>query len=465
MSNAKQLFGTDGIRGLANHGPLQTDRVHRLGEATAFLLSRQFKRPARIGLGWDTRRSSPALAAALTAGLAGSGADVCSFGEISTPAVSQLTCLYHLDAGIVISASHNPAEDNGIKYFSSTGGKFPDRNERQLEQTLLSAKAIPSRTGIALGRIQDQTASASQDYARLMIRRFSRAGLAGMKVAADLANGATCRTVPSVFQGLGLKPVYLSHQPDGCNINKNCGSLHPAKVGERARRLGLSAGLAFDGDGDRVILTDEKGRVVNGDRMLGILAQAYHRKHRLVHGTVVATVMSNLGLELFLKTKGMHLVRTTVGDRYVAEAMAKGGFVLGGEQSGHILLTQHVPTGDGLLTALEVLAVMQASGRPLSELASGWSDFPQMLVNVPVTRRPDLMQIPGVVQEVRSAEKTLKDRGRVNLRYSGTETLARVMVEAETAGQVEQWAHRIADAVEAAIGNGKQRIVTWLTCA
>jgi len=461
----RQLFGTDGIRGLANHGPLNTKRVHRLGEATAYLLSRELKRPPRIGLGWDTRRSSPTLAAALTAGLSGSGAEVWSFGEIPTPAVSLLARLYRLDTGIVISASHNPAEDNGIKYFSAAGGKFPEKIEHKLEQALLSPAELPWKTGVAIGAVRSHDTQARLDYAQQMIKRFSRGRLAGIKVAADLANGAACRTVPQVLEELGMQAICLSAAPDGCNINHDCGSLHPQKVAAKTKGAKVHAGLAFDGDGDRVILADEKGRIVNGDRMLGILALAYQRKRQLPGNTVVATVMSNLGLELFLKTKGIRLMRTKVGDRYVAEALARGGYAVGGEQSGHILLPRHAPTGDGLLTALEVLTVLAGQSRPLSELADGWNDFPQMLVNVPVKSRPELLDLPQVNQEVQAGQKTLRERGRINLRYSGTEPLARVMVEAETRELAELWAHRIADAVETAIGSGKKRIATWLTSA
>ncbi|MCD4813089.1 phosphoglucosamine mutase [bacterium] len=463
QKGSKQYFGTDGIRGLANQGPLDVAEVLRLGEITAEVLSAQFKRRVHIGLGWDTRISSPALAAALSAGLASGNAHVMRFGVIPTPAVSQLTRHYKLDAGIVISASHNAAEDNGIKYFAATGGKFPEKSEAVLEKKLHAARRNHPQTGIQIGTIVDCFGEAARVYTRDLIKRFVDRKLKGLKVAADLANGATCRTVPPVFDALGIKATYLHDQPDGININHHCGSCHLESVIRKVRSGGFQAGLAFDGDGDRVMLIDEKGGVVNGDRILGILAMHYARKGQLAKRTVVSTVMSNLGLELYLKEKKIHLLRTTVGDRYVSQAMEKKGLVLGGEQSGHILLPRLSQTGDGLLTALEVLDVMKATNRPLSALAGGWRDFPQLLVNIPVKRRPDLMKIKQVSDEVKASKKALKDRGRVNLRYSGTEALARVMVEAETGEQAELWAHRIGDAVAAKIGHGKRRIITWLT--
>ncbi len=459
-----KFFGTDGIRGPANAGPLDVQQILRLGEATAEVLARQQKRPARVGLGWDTRRSSPTLVAALTAGLSSGGAEVYRFGVIPTPAVSYLTRQYKLDAGVVVSASHNPAEDNGIKYFSAQGGKFPEAREAALEKKMLRTGRKHPRTGVQVGVVRDVYGEAAALYTQHLIDLFSGQRLAGLKVVADLAQGACCRTVPVVLGGLKISCHYLYDQPDGLNINHDCGSLHPRRAGRAVRRLKARAGLSFDGDGDRVMLTDENGSVVNGDRMLGILAVHYARQKRLPQRTVVATVMSNLGLELFLKRQGLRLLRTTVGDKYVAQALAKQGLVLGGEQSGHMLLPRLSPTGDGLLTALEVLSVMRETRQPLSRLAGGWQDFPQQLVNIYVKRRPDLMSLPGVQQEVKAAGRSLGDRGRVNLRYSGTENLARVMVEAETAGQVEHWSHRIGDAVQASIGSGKRRIATWLTC-
>lgn len=463
--SSPKLFGTDGIRGYANEGALHIQRVGVLGEATADLLARRLRRPARVGLGWDTRISSPMLASALTAGLASGGAEVCSFGEISTPAVSWLTRRYRLDAGIVISASHNPAHDNGIKYFSATGGKFPEANERALEKALAGGIRLKSGSGVCLGAVRDCSAAAARDYGNAWIKRYARAGLSGLKVAADLSNGATCRTTPRVLRGLGAELTCLFDRPDGLNINDGCGSLHPQRLARKVRAAGAQAGLAFDGDGDRVILTDEQGAILNGDRILGILARHYARRGRLPKRGVVATVMSNLGLELYLREHGITLLRAPVGDKYVAQVMARRGLALGGEQSGHILLPHILPTGDGLLTALEVLSVVRAEGRPLSELAGGWKDFPQILINVSVSRRPDLLSLDAVRRETTAAKHELKERGRVNLRYSGTEPLARVMVEAETRDRAETWAQRIADAVAGAIGDGKRRTVTWLTCA
>jgi phosphoglucosamine mutase len=460
-----KLFGTDGIRGEANVGPLSARRTLALGEATAILLGRKLRRRVQIGLGWDTRISSGMLAAGLTAGLSSGGADVVSFGVIPTPAVSHLTRHYGLDAGIVISASHNPAHDNGIKYFSAEGGKFPTPLEQALEKEMARTSPAPVKTGVQVGNVNSLAAEAALRYTDDWVRHFKQAKLSGLRLVADLANGATCRTAPTVFQGLGLKVNYLADQPDGLNINDQCGSLHPEKASAAVRRLQADAGLSFDGDGDRVILTDEKGAVVNGDRMLGILALHYAHRKKLPGKHVVATVMSNLGLEVYLKSKGIQLHRAAVGDRYVAQLMTKFRAALGGEQSGHMLLPALLLTGDGLVTALEVLSVMCATDRSLAELAGAWQDFPQVLINISVSKRPELLSLPKVKQEAAAARRELQDRGRVNLRYSGTEPVARVMVEAETRDAALRWGQRIADAVDDTIGDGKRRTLTWLTCA
>lgn len=463
--SSTRLFGTDGIRDIANHGPLQADRVLALGQATAKLLAGKLKRPGRVGLGWDTRLSSPMLGAALSAGLSSSGAEVCTFGVMPTPAVAFLTRHYRLDAGIVISASHNPAQDNGIKYFAAGGTKFPDEYERALEADLAARSVFAFRQGVDMGQLRPMAADAAHVYAAHWQSHFSRANLGGLKLVADMANGATCRTVPLVLEGLGMKVRYLADRPDGININAGCGSLHPEILSRKTKALGADAGVALDGDGDRVMFVDEHGRVLNGDRILGMLALHYARRGKLPQRRVVSTVMSNLGLELYLKKHGIKLLRAAVGDRYVAQMMREQHAELGGEQSGHILLPRLLPTGDGLLTALEVLATLCAGSKPLSEAAGEWQDFPQLLVNVSVTTRPDLPGLAAVREEVSAAEKALAGRGRVNLRYSGTEPLARVMVEAETQEQVETWANRIADAVQSAIGDGRRRIATWLTSA
>jgi len=464
-STGSRLFGTDGIRGLANRGPLSAANVLSLGEVTARWLARTRKRPGRVGLGWDTRQSSPLLASALTAGLSSGGSTVYAFGVMPTPAVSLLTRAYGLDAGIVISASHNPAADNGIKYFSDSGRKFPDAGERALEKALRLKKPVPVGEGVFVGTIRPLAAEAVRNYTGFVHRRFNRSGLSGLRVVADLANGATCRTVPPVLEALGVRARFVADRPDGLNINAGCGSLHPENVARRVKSLGADAGLALDGDGDRVILVDERGRVINGDRILGMLARHYAGRRRLLRRRVVATVMSNLGLELYLKQQGITLLRAPVGDRFVAQVMARRGAVLGGEQSGHLLLPRALPTGDGLWTALEVLSVLVAAGKPLSELAGGWEDFPQILVNVPVTHRPEWTRLPRVGDAVRAAQHALGDRGRVNLRYSGTEPLARVMVEAQTRALAWEWAERISDAVSASIGSSQRRFHTWLTCA
>lgn len=466
MSNhqPQKRFGTDGIRGLANVGPLNIDEVVRLGEATAVILKKKLKKKTSVGLGWDTRVSSPALAHALAAGLSSGGVNVIKFGVIPTPAVARLTTGYKLDGGIVISASHNPAEDNGIKYFDSQGGKFPDQIEKTLEKQLDQAEPIKHETGCAMGAIEEIYGDAALAYRQQVVKQFKQCNLAGLKIVADLANGATCRTVTPILDDLGIKARYIGDQPNGLNINQDCGSLYPEKVAELVRKYKADAGLAFDGDGDRVMVIAEDGSVLNGDRLIGILAAHYKKKRLLKEQTVVTTVMSNLGLERFLETKGIKMLRAQVGDRYVAELMKKHGSILGGEQSGHMLLPRLTSTGDGLVTALEVLAVMQSTGQPLSVLASGWENYPQLLINIPVAKRPLLKQLAQVQRVCKEAGKALAQNGRFNCRYSGTEPLARVMVEAVGKEEVVYWANKIAAAIEKEIGVGRKWRETWLTC-
>ncbi len=458
-------FGTDGIRGLANVGPLNIGEVLRLGEATAHLLLKRLQRRSTVGLGWDTRISSPALAHALAAGLSAGGARVIKFGVIPTPAVARLTVAYKLDAGIVISASHNPVEDNGIKYFDRQGGKFPDADERALERQLLQQKSIPQKTGRAMGMIEEWYGNAATHYRHQVVRQFERAGLKGLRLVVDMAQGATCRTAPAVLEALGIEALWLGDKPNGLNINDRVGSLFPKKTAAAVKRWKAHAGLAFDGDGDRVIMIDEKGKILNGDRLIGMLAVYYKQKKKLPGHTVVTTVMSNLGLERYFQQQGISMLRAPVGDRYVWAMMQKKRAVLGGEQSGHMLLPRLTPTGDGLVTALEVLATMRAQGKPLSDLCSGWNNYPQLLVNVPVAHRPELSQLTAVKAALQEGSKSLGERGRFNLRYSGTEPLARVMVEAPSRAQVVFWADRLASAIEKEIGIGQQRRETWLTYA
>jgi phosphoglucosamine mutase len=390
---------------------------------------------------------------------------VLQFGVITTPAVALLTKQFHLDAGIVISASHNPAQDNGIKYFLHLGQKLDLKAEKNLETALHSTKALPHLTGTQVGFLEHREAQAIQWYTDFMLRHYGSLKNSRIKLCVDLAHGAACRTVPSVFAALGLLYQSIADQPDGLNINDRCGSLYPQKIARWTQQCGAQVGLAFDGDGDRVMLIDEKGQVHNGDRILGILATHYARQGRLPHQTVVGTVMSNLGLELFLKQHRISLIRTTVGDKYVAEQLHKHHLVLGGEQSGHILLPRLLSTGDGLLTALEVLRVMTVEKKPLSILAGGWKDFPQILINVLVSKKIPLTDLPVVQKAIHQVRVELGDRGRVNVRYSGTERLARVMVEAEARDHALRYAQIIAETIQKTIGTAKPRTITWLTSA
>jgi phosphoglucosamine mutase len=371
-----------------------------------------------------------------------------------------------LALGLVISASHNPAEDNGIKYFSSQGGKLPDAWEAEIEYWLETQEGFASRSGCEVGCVAEEHEFGRQRYQAMLEQQFKREDFAGQAVILDLAHGALTQTAPEIFAALGCRVAAMNNAPDGKNINLHCGSCHLEGLINRVKAsAGAAIGMAFDGDGDRVMLVDEQGQVVNGDRVLGLLASAYHQRGALPGAGVAATVMSNLGLEKYLESLGIRMLRTAVGDRYVAEAMAEQGLVLGGEQSGHILLPRLTPTGDGLLTALEVLRMVRCLGATLHALTAVWQDYPQILINIPVSSRPELLGLPEVARAHQSGCAALGSQGRINLRYSGTENLARVMVEARDQETCRHWAGQIADAVQKSIGSGQARKATWLTCA
>lgn len=452
MGSIGRLFGTDGVRGIAN-GDLTPELVFRLGRAGASLLS-EGRRRARILIGRDTRLSGPVLEAALAAGIASAGADAVAVGVIPTPAVAALVRRRGVAGGVMISASHNPAEYNGIKFFGSDGYKFPDEVEDRVEAMLGEAGEGPRPTGGDLGRIEADPDGA-EEYLRSVTEAVS-GGLHGLRIVLDCAHGAACRVAPELFRRLGARVTVIHDAPDGLNINRGCGSTHPEALQEAVVREGAHAGLAFDGDADRVIAVDERGGVVDGDRMLAVAGLHLKRRGRLPHDTVVATVMSNLGLERALEAEGIRLHRTRVGDRYVLEAMREGGYVLGGEQSGHVIFLEHATTGDGILTGAQLLSILRASGRPLSELAGVVRRYPQVLVNVEVAgngRLADRLAGNAAVREaIAAAEGALEGRGRVLVRPSGTEPLVRVMVEGEDEPRVRAAAEDLAAAIRRALG-------------
>ncbi len=439
-----KLFGTDGVRGVANQEPMTPETVVKLGRAAAHVLRGNSGRPS-IVIGKDTRLTGYMLETALTAGITSMGADVLLVGPLPTPGIAFITRSLRAEAGIVISASHNPFDDNGIKFFSGDGFKLPDAVEDQIEAVMASGELDRIRPrakeiGKAF-RISDAVGRYIE-FAKNSLPKGME--FHGMRVVVDCANGAAYRVTPAVLRELGAEIFPLNVEPDGLNINQECGSRHP--------RGSQDAGLTYRADVDRMLLVDETGALVDGDQMLALCALDLHAEGRLREQAVVATVMSNLGLELCLREAGIRLVRSAVGDRYVLEEMVKGGYVLGGEQSGHIIFLEHNTTGDGIVTALQVLGVMQRTGKPLSTLAGCMVKLPQTLVNVRVRRREPLESLPQAQAAIREAEARLGSDGRVLVRFSGTEPVVRVMVEGRDAGEIEAAARHVARALEAALG-------------
>lgn len=436
------MFGTDGVRGVAGEWPLDHDTVTRLGAALVRVLA--LDRPARIIVGRDTRESGVWIERALAAGATSEGARVTSIDVVPTPVVACLAGAGDFDLGVILSASHNPYADNGIKVFSGRGEKFGEAREQAVEAVI----ADPSWQVPADIEPRIEHEPLLDTYLTHLSRLLPAAPrLRGMRIGVDMANGATTTTAARVLEGLGFDLVCLGDRPDGRNINLDCGSTHPQRLAETVVATGCRLGVAFDGDGDRAIFVDHTGRIVDGDAVLLVLARARQQAGTLAHQTVVATVMSNIGLEIALRRHGIHLVRTGVGDKYVMQEMLRGGFVLGGEQSGHIILAEHLPTGDGLATALAVLRVMEDSGRELAELAGELVTYPQTLVNVRVREKRPVEAVPAVKAAIGRAEAALDGQGRVLVRYSGTEPLLRIMIEGPTDGEVARWAEDIASAV------------------
>jgi phosphoglucosamine mutase len=452
MSEARRLFGTDGVRGRANEHPMTAELALALGQAAAHVFRGRGGGRHRIIIGKDTRLSGYMFEDALAAGICAMGVDVLQVGPMPTPGMAFLTADMRCDAGVMISASHNPYQDNGIKFFSDNGFKLPDEIERRIEELIASGelerlRAGPDRIGQAR-RIDD----AEGRYVVFLKKTFPmELTLDGIRVVLDCANGAAYKVGPTVLEELGARVEKLGVEPNGRNINEGCGSMHPERMIERVRRSGADVGIALDGDADRALLVCEKGHLVDGDALLAMCARDQLLRGRLRGGAVVATVMSNLGLEKSLESLGLGLVRTPVGDRHVVEAMRAGGYNLGGEQSGHVIFLDHNTTGDGLITALQTLAIMKRSGRPLSELAACLTRFPQVIVNVRVAEKRPLEQVPDVLEAIRKVEAELDGRGRVLVRYSGTEPKARIMVEGEQEDRVREIAHDLASRLERAL--------------
>jgi phosphoglucosamine mutase len=441
-----RLFGTDGIRGVAGTWPLDPPTVARIGAALVRALP--LDRQARLLLGRDTRESGEWIERELARGAASQGAVVLSAGVIPTPGVAYLTRSGGIDLGVVISASHNPFHDNGIKVFSGRGEKFGDDTERAIEAIVAdTAWSVPASTEAHI-----ETMDGIGPYLLHTAALAPRGdGLKGMRVALDLANGATTTTARRLFESVGCAVVLLGDAPDGRNINQACGSTHPAGLAAAVVAEGCRLGVAFDGDGDRAILIDHRGFVVDGDALLLMLGAQYQQQGRLAGNTVVATVMSNIGLEIALRNRGIAMVRTPVGDKHVMEEMLKHGYVVGGEQSGHVILAEHLFTGDGMATALAVMRVMVETGRELADLAAELVAYPQTLVNVRVRERVDVDTVPAIADAMARVRAALDDRGRLLVRYSGTEPLLRIMIEGEDQASVQALAEEIADAVRTSL--------------
>jgi phosphoglucosamine mutase len=446
----KKLFGTDGIRAVAGQPPLDAPTVYAIGLALAKTLSAKSQTP-KVLLGMDTRESSGWIAATLTAGLDAGGASVESAGVITTPAVAFLAHTHGFATGVVISASHNPWQDNGIKLFGPDGYKLPDALELTIEdeifRQLASNTAPPGQTIPPAVNEADRA-----EYVRYLLAAVPGLSLDGHRIVIDCANGAASAVAPQLFRDLGGEVIITHASPDGRNINENCGALHPEIVAAAVKHHKASMGITFDGDADRALFADEHGNVVNGDAVLLLAARDLQARGLLANDTVVATTMSNMGLEAALKRSGIHMLRAAVGDKYVLEQMIATGAALGGEQSGHIIFTGRSTTGDGLLTALLLLDIVHRSGKSLSALVADLKVFPQVIVNVKVREKKALDTIPTVVSAIAAAEAALADSGRVVIRYSGTEALARVMIEAESEPLMRHHADTIAQAIRTELG-------------
>lgn len=448
----KKLFGTDGVRGVANVYPMTTEMAMQIGRAAAYIFKND-KRRHRIVIGKDTRLSGYMIENALAAGICSMGVDVLLVGPLPTPGIANITASMRADAGVVISASHNPFQDNGIKFFSRDGIKLPDEMEIRIEELIFSnnidsLRPIATEVGKAY-RIDDAVGR----YVVFLKNTFPKElDLVGMKIVLDCANGAAYKVAPAVFEELGAEVIALGINPNGTNINAACGSLHPELISEAVRKHGADLGIALDGDADRVIFVDEMGNEVDGDHIMAICATDMLKHGKLSKNTLVATVMSNMGLDIAVKKAGGKVIRTAVGDRYVVEEMLRGGYNLGGEQSGHMIFLDYNTTGDGVQSALQVLAIMRRSQKSLSELAQIMVPLPQVLVNVRVAKKTDIKTIPEMVKLLQGIEDSLNDEGRVLIRYSGTEPLLRIMLEGPDHSQITLWANEIADMVSNTIG-------------
>ncbi|ATA58613.1 phosphoglucosamine mutase [Geobacillus stearothermophilus] len=445
-----KYFGTDGVRGVANR-ELTPELAFQIGRCGGYVLTKSAERP-KVLIGRDTRISGHMLEGALVAGLLSIGAEVMRLGVISTPGVAYLTKALGAQAGIMISASHNPVQDNGIKFFGPDGFKLSDEQEAEIEALIDSAEdMLPRPIGAGLGQVNDYF-EGGQKYLQYLKQTIDEEDFSGMKIALDCAHGATSSLATYLFADLDADVVTMGASPNGLNINEGVGSTHPEALAAFVKEKGADVGLAFDGDGDRLIAVDENGNIVDGDQIMYICAKYLKETGRLKHQTVVSTVMSNLGFYKALEAQGIKSVQTAVGDRYVVEEMKKNGYNLGGEQSGHIIFLDYNTTGDGMLTALQLVNIMKIKGKPLSELAGEMKKYPQLLVNVRVADKEKAMENEQVKKVIQEVEAEMNGNGRVLVRPSGTEPLVRIMAEAQTEEACRAYVERIADVVRREMG-------------
>ncbi|MBA3833627.1 MAG: phosphoglucosamine mutase [Chthoniobacterales bacterium] len=459
MTEAKKIFGTDGVRGVANVEPVTAEIALKLGRAAAHVFTKLNPRAhaeglrPKIVLGKDTRLSGYMLENALVAGITSLGVDVLLIGPLPTPGVAYITRSLRADAGIVLSASHNSYEDNGIKFFRHDGYKLDDAIERQIEQLVFTGEIDSVRpTAQKIGRATriDDALGRYVEFAKASFPR--KLSLEKMRIAVDVANGAGYKSTPCILRELGAELTVAHNQPNGTNINARCGSTYPQEIQRLVRESGAAIGIANDGDADRVLLCDERGEIVDGDEILAMAAVDLLGRGQLAQETLVATVMSNFGLDEALAAHSGKVIRTAVGDRYVLEEMVRSDLNLGGEQSGHIVFRDFTTTGDGIISALQILRIMQETGKPLSELKKCLTKYPQAQRNLPVKEKPPLAELPEVLKLVQNAEKELDGNGRVLLRYSGTEAKIRLLIEGRDLKQIDRQADGIGKAIEAAIG-------------
>ena len=448
----RKLFGTDGVRGVANLEPMTSETAMKLGRAAAHLFKRRSGRH-QIVIGKDTRLSGYMLESALTSGICSMGVDVLLVGPLPTPAIAFLTRSLRADAGVMISASHNPYQDNGIKFFANDGSKLPDDIELRIEELITSNEIEHLRpTADEVGkafRIDDAEGRYIEFVKRSLPRQLD---FQGLRVVVDCANGAAYKVAPKVLRELGATVWVIGDKPDGTNINAKCGAVDPACLQEAVIEHDAHIGIAHDGDADRSVFVCEQGKVIDGDHAIAALALDLHQCGQLKRRTLVGTVMSNFGLELAMAKAGITLVRTPVGDRYILELMMAEGYNLGCEQSGHLIFLDHNTTGDGLISALQVLSLMKRTGRPLSDLAHCMAAVPQVLLGVPVKHKPDLSTLPDVQRAIEAAEDKLNGTGRVLVRYSGTEPLLRIMVEGEQDAMIRSVADDLVGVVRTCLG-------------